>query len=152
MKKLLENPIPVLILRLFIGGLFVYASVDKIAQPHKFAIAIDNYHFLPEVLVNLWAIALPWTELVIGLFLIAGVFVEASALVSALMYLSFLIALSAALARGLDIGCGCFELTESEARINYLYLGRDFSLLLGSVWILVGYRGKLALEGIWRKG
>ncbi len=151
MKKLLANPILVLALRLVVGGLFVYAAIDKIAHPHKFAIAIDNYHFLPEILVNLWAIGLPWLELFIGLLLIAGVFVQASALVSALLYLSFFIALSAALARGLDISCGCFEMDDAKARINSLYLVRDFSLFVGSLWIVFGYRGKLALESILRK-
>lgn len=150
MKNILTNSILILILRLLIGGLFVWASYDKIASPDEFAIAISNYAFLPDKLVNIWAIGLPWLELFIGVFLIAGIFVEASALISALLYLSFIIALGWALVKGLDIDCGC-EITSEENRINYLYLLRDFSLLVASVWIAYGYRGKIAMESIWRK-
>ena len=151
MKKLLSNRIVIFVLRLVVGGLFLHACADKIASPNDFSIAVDNYRFLPEFLVNVWAIVLPWAELFIGLFLVFGVFVEASALISSLMYLSFIIALATALARGLDIGCGCFELTEAKERISHMYIVRDFSLLVGSVWILLGYRGKLAVEALWKK-
>lgn len=151
MKKILTNSVLIFILRLLIGGLFVYASVNKIQAPEEFAIAIDNYHFLPQSLVNFWAITLPWVELAIGLFLILGVFVEASALISALLYLSFFIALSYALSKGLDIGCGCFDLNDEKARISKIYLLRDFSLFLASVWILYGYRSRIAIENMWRK-
>jgi uncharacterized membrane protein YphA (DoxX/SURF4 family) len=150
-KALATNPVVILLLRLVIGGLFVVAAVPKIASPEQFAIAVDNYHFLPEALVNIWAIALPWIELVVGLLLIGGIWVEAAAMLSALMYLSFVIALSSALARGLDIACGCFDQGDEKAKIDFLYLIRDSSLLLGSIGVLLGYRGKLALEALWRK-
>jgi uncharacterized membrane protein YphA (DoxX/SURF4 family) len=153
MKKLLTNEYVILALRLFIGGMFVFASITKILHPDKFAIAIDNYHFLPTSLVNLWALTLPWVELFVGLFLVAGIFTEGAALVSALMYVSFIIALSSALARGLDISCGCFEQAGQEkgGSISWLYLVRDSSLLAGSLIIAYGYRGKLAVEQLWRK-
>ena len=152
MKKILAHPVLILILRLGIGGMFIVASIDKILEPGKFAIAIDNYRFLPELLVKVWAVTLPWIELFVGAFLVLGIFVEASALVSAIMFSSFFIALSAALARGLDISCGCFNLEDAKSnKISALNLLRDFSLIAGSVWILFGHRGKLALESLWVK-
>lgn len=150
MKKVFTNPILIFLLRLLIGGLFLYACVEKILAPEKFAIAIDNYHFLPTTLVNIWAITLPWIELAIGLFLILGIFVEASSLISAFLFLSFIIALCYALARGLDIGCGCFDLNDEKTSISRLYLLRDFSLMLGSVWIMLSYRSKIAIESLWQ--
>ncbi len=150
MKKILTNSIAILILRILIGGLFIWASYDKIANPDQFAIAISNYGFLPDFLVNIWAIGLPWIELVIGLLLVVGIFVEASALISALLYVSFIIALFWALIKGLDIDCGC-EITDGGKKINNWYLVRDFSLLAASIWIIFGYQGKIALESLWRK-
>ena len=151
MGKLLTNRALIFTVRLLIGGVFLYACADKIASPERFAIAVDNYRFLPPQLVNLWAVVLPWLELFLGLFMVLGVFVEASALLSAMMYLSFFVALAAALSKGLDISCGCFELDEAESRIGKLYLVRDFSLMVASLWIMLGYRGGLALESFWRK-
>lgn len=133
-------------MRLGIGGLFLGACISKIANPESFAIAVNNYHFLPSALVNLWAIFLPWVEAFVGILIILGIFVEASALLSALMYLSFFIALSFALSKGFDISCGCFNPEDSNSKINTLYLFRDGALLLVSVWILIGYQGKIALE------
>ena len=151
MKKIVVNQYLITVLRVFLGVLFIAAALPKIARPDQFAVAVDNYKFLPTILVNFWAIVLPWVEVAIGTFLIAGVFVEAAALISGLLYLSFIIALSAALARGLDIGCGCFKQGDTEGTINWLYLVRDSSLMLASIWVLFGYRGKLALESLWRK-
>ena len=45
--------------RLILGGVFIYASLDKIAHPAEFAKAIGNYHVVPFGLENLMALALP---------------------------------------------------------------------------------------------
>ena len=37
----------VVIARILIGGILIYASVNKIADPGGFARAIDNYHLIP---------------------------------------------------------------------------------------------------------
>lgn len=149
MKKVLTNGFIVAALRLFIGGWFILFAFGKIANPTEFCIAIDNYHFLPESLVAFWAVMLPWVELVVGLFLVLGVFVEASALISALLFFSFTIALGYAVAKGFDISCGCKS--GDESKINFWYVVRDFTLILACLWIMFGYRGKLALEGLWIK-
>ena len=62
--NLKENDILPLLVRLFVGGVFIYASIDKIMHPHGFAELVNNYHILPPYLVNLMAIFLPWLEMV----------------------------------------------------------------------------------------
>lgn len=59
--------------RLILGGVFVFASVDKILHPAAFADAVYNYQILPDSLINVAAIILPWLELVLGSLLIIGV-------------------------------------------------------------------------------
>jgi uncharacterized membrane protein YphA (DoxX/SURF4 family) len=139
-RRVLGHDAFLLAARVLIGGLFLYACVDKIADPQRFAVAIRNYHFLPDVLVNVWAIVLPWTEGVVGLALVLGIWTRGAALVASLMYLSFVIALSAALARGLDISCGCFTQGDQEAKISALYVVRDVGLFALS-GILVAFGG-----------
>jgi len=45
-----------ILFRLLAGGVFVYASVDKILHPDQFAIAVNNYQLLPEPFVNVFAV------------------------------------------------------------------------------------------------
>jgi uncharacterized membrane protein YphA (DoxX/SURF4 family) len=124
--------------RLFLGALFLWASVEKIVNPEAFAKIIENYHILPSGLVNLTALLLPWTEAVCGILLITGFFVDGAALILNLLLVIFIIALISSLYRGLDITCGCFSTTLHPAKSNlfYWYLLRDLVILSIGTWIL----------------
>ena len=52
MRKLLDNDLLTLISRLFIGGVFIYASFYKIIEPASFAKSIWYYHMVPGSLIN----------------------------------------------------------------------------------------------------
>ncbi|MDH3851011.1 MAG: hypothetical protein OEV09_08130, partial [Deltaproteobacteria bacterium] len=45
----LTHPITALVLRIVLGWVFIYASLDKIRHPDLFAEAVYNYQLLPEV-------------------------------------------------------------------------------------------------------
>ena len=127
-----------LMCRLILGGVFIYASVDKILHPAAFAEAVYNYKILPDALVNLTAIILPWLELILGVFLILGLWLPGAALLSNLLLLTFFGALVFNLARGLDIHCGCFS-TSQEATLNLcmcLHIIRDGIFLLLGFYLL----------------
>ena len=125
---------PPLAVRLILGSVFIYASADKIIHPGAFAEAVNNYQILPETLINLTAVILPWLELILGIFLILGLWLPGAVLLSNLLLVTFFGALVFNLARGLDIHCGCFS-TSQEATLNLcmcLYVIRDgIFLLLG---------------------
>jgi len=135
MRRLLDSPFFLLPARWFLGGFFLVAAAPKLLDPAAFALAVDNYHFLPSVFVNLGALVLPWVELLVGLILLLGPggegrlagLTEAAAALSALMYLSFFIALASVLIRGYDISCGCFNPVGTEP-VDALYLVRDGGL------------------------
>lgn len=95
-------------LRLFIGGLFLYSGFLKILDPHTFAESAANYLILSGRAVSLTALYLPWLELWTGaaLLLIPPLRPAAWLLIS-LMLAVFTLAKLSALARGLDISCGC---------------------------------------------
>src|ERR1700758_809573 len=80
-----------LLLRVAIGGVFVYAAWIKLREPWMlFAISIDNYHVLPEWAVTVVARTLPWVELALGLLLISGRWMRVSTVAtSALLTLFF---------------------------------------------------------------
>jgi len=94
--------------RLIMAGIFIYASIEKIAEPAKFANDVYNYQILPDVLINLTALVLPWLELLLGLCLLTGVWLPGAVLAVNGLLIAFLTALVFNLARGLDVNCGCF--------------------------------------------
>lgn len=122
--------------RLVIGVLFIYASFDKIAHVPDFARAVHNYRMLPFYAENLMAMTLPWIELFAGLFLILGYKVRGSALVLSALLVVFVVAIAAALARGLDISCGCFD-TKEGAKVGLELLVRDLIWLVMTLAILL---------------
>jgi uncharacterized membrane protein YphA (DoxX/SURF4 family) len=109
-EKVLSSKYVVFAARLILGVVFIYASLEKIQNPAGFAQAIYNYRMVPEALINIMAIVLPWLELICGILIIVGVFVRGSALLIGAMLAVFIVALSSAILRGLDISCGCFTL------------------------------------------
>ena len=108
MRKILKHPYLVLVVRCFLGVVFIVAAIEKIAIPETFAISVEAYKLLPTQLINVFALIIPWMELVCGLFLVAGVFARASAALLSALLTVFIIALISALLRELKIDCGCF--------------------------------------------
>ena len=108
MKTFLTHPLVVIIVRSFLGVVFIIAAVEKIAMPETFAIAIEAYKLMPTQIVNISALIVPWIELLCGIFLIAGAFSRASAALLSVLLVVFIVALISALLRELKIDCGCF--------------------------------------------
>jgi len=123
-----------LVLRLLLGGFFVYASLDKIWSPDAFARVIYQWQVTGPVASNLVAVSLPWVELVAGLLLVLGVWKRESALVIALLLCVFLGAAASVLVRGIDVeNCGCTSLARSEVTTS----GWPPSWARGVGWFLV---------------
>ena len=130
MNKYFKGPI-ILVCRILLGGIFIYASLDKIAHPAEFAKAIGNYHVLPFGLENLLALTLPWLELLAGVALITGVMIDGAAIMVIIMNIIFIFAISQALARGISIECGCFSVTtEGGDNIGLQTVIRDIGYLI----------------------
>lgn len=134
----LSNKYFLLILRLIVGGTFLYACLDKLLNQELFAKAIFNYKFLPDVFINIFAIVIPYIELTASVFLILGIFKRGSSFVIIVLLIVFIISLTQAYARGLDISCGCFSLeTVSEKSDILLRIIEDIFLLIGSFIIFI---------------
>jgi hypothetical protein len=106
-----------------LGGLFVYAGIQKHLAPYEFAEAIQAYQLLPSALVGLVAAALSWIEIVSGFSLIlgcllggrrfsnpfpvGGIFRRSALLLILGQSVLFIAVLLITMARGLKIDCGC---------------------------------------------
>ena len=135
MKNDLKNML-VLICRIFLGFLFIYASLEKILQPEEFAKQVGYYKALPFGLENLLAILLPWTELIVGICLLAGLLVDGATLLSIIMNLVFILAISQAMIRGIDITCGCFKVSADSEKLGLHTIIRDIIFLIMSFVVL----------------
>jgi len=91
-----------------LGALFLAAALGKIADISDFATQISHYRLAPVWSVNLFAIVLPWIELLAGLSLVLRIRPRAGAVIVLVMMIVFTVAVAAAWARGLDFRCGCF--------------------------------------------
>ncbi len=125
----------ILLGRLALGGMFLYAAYTKLRQPWMlFAFSVNSYQLLPEWAVVAVARTVPWLELGLGLLLIAGYGLRyAAAGASALLLLFFGVMLRSYFL-GLGIDCGCFGLGE---KLGVNTLVRDGFLVLLSVALAV---------------
>jgi uncharacterized membrane protein YphA (DoxX/SURF4 family) len=124
-----------IVLRLALGGLFLYAGASKFASPAAFADAIHAYRILPAALINPVALALPVFELMLGACLLVGWCLREMSLAAAFIGTVFLVAIVQARLRGLDLDCGCFGPNTWAVIKAVPPLARDAVLLAGALFL-----------------
>lgn len=136
-------------LRLYIGYVFLYACWHKIMDPGTFAIDVATYQILPLYLVNLMAVILPWIELTSGAMIVVGWRTRAAALILAGMMVMFLVAIIIALARGLEMSCGCFaSQSMQEDPISIMTVLRDLGWLAIPLYVMIFDRSPIGVDGL----
>ena len=136
----LRHPALHWVLAILVGGVFVYASLAKIADPRAFAKIVYHYQVIgpSDTLgyfpANLLAVTLPWLELIAGVLLAAGLWRREAALVTAVLLVIFIASVASTMARGIDIeNCGCFALDASGRAAGVKLILGDAALLLASL-------------------
>lgn len=141
-SRFLQKPSILLISRIILGALFIYASIDKIIQPLAFAQVIHYYRLTPPDLINFLAVIFPWMELLAGLLLIVGYRVKSSSLVINILLVFFTIVLTITAIRGINVACGCFSTSTAVKSNLVLRIIEDIGMLLLGLHILLFYKGK----------
>lgn len=136
--KTLASYLPAAV-RVILGGVFIYAAVPKIADPVAFAGSVANYQLLPYFWNYVAAAVLPFLELICGILLVTGYRVRTGAFLIALLNLAFIAALASAIARGLDIDCGCFR-QGGDKTSPWTALGRDL-VFLAMTFVVLRFEG-----------
>jgi uncharacterized membrane protein YphA (DoxX/SURF4 family) len=135
---MIRNRNILLVLRVIVGGIFIWAGILKILDPLEFAQGIANYRVFPQLISFSLALVLPWLEVICGFFIIAGIFCKASAFLVSCLLAGFLVLVFSAILRGLDIDCGCFGSLSRKA--DYKLIVIDSLLLLFSLNIFFSRR------------
>ena len=138
MRGLFTNRWVFLLLRMILGGIFIYAGALKIDSPQTFADNIAGFQLLPNACINLLALSLPVFEIIVGLMLIVGFRLRIAAFSVMVLSVIFAVALGSALVRGLQIDCGCFGEEEPSILKTWLSLGRD--ILMGIAALIIWRR------------
>ncbi len=128
-KRILKSEYLALVLRLFVGYYFIYASMSKIPYPAQFAELLGEYRILPYWSIGLLAVVVPWVELISGLFLIMGLRTRAAASVIILLLITFNVLIGVNVVIGSPINCGCYD-TVGEPVSWWKILKNTFWLLL----------------------
>lgn len=123
--------------RIGFAVMFLQAAMGKFLDPKDFSLLVTQYQFLPLPLVNGFSLWLSAFEIVVALgILLTPWEKEFSALVG-LMMVMFIVALSQALARGLGIACGCFDINgAADAGETWFSLLRDIVLMAPIIWMM----------------
>jgi putative oxidoreductase len=134
--------IGVRILEVVLGGLFLYAGLQKYLNAYEFAEAVLAYQLLPVALVGAAAAVLPWVEISAGLCLVVGLKRRSCLILLGGLVAGFLIAIFITMARGLNIDCGCGLFFQRQA--GWGAVAQDLVLL---VWVVGLYGWERRLPG-----
>jgi len=128
----------IFIARIILGGIFIYASIDKIAFPGHFANIIRGYNIIPESLVDLTAFILPWIELIIGILIVIGLFVRESSIILTSLLIIFLLSIIIQATKGPIEDCGCFgKMPFISSSNSYFLIIRNLVLISLSIMIFL---------------
>jgi uncharacterized membrane protein YphA (DoxX/SURF4 family) len=118
----------VLLCQVAVGLVFLAAALAKIGDAASFARQVHHFRVVPFGLENLVGITLPWIELLAALAILLRLAPRSGSVVAAGLMVLFTAVVGAAVARGLDIECGCFG-TADAARVGAAKLVENLGLL-----------------------
>ena len=135
---------------MLVGVVFIIASIDKIASPDAFAANIHAYGIIPYAVINLFALIVPWIELLCGVFLISGVLVQSSSGILSFLLVCFIAAMTVAIMQELKIDCGCFG-KEHATPVSWSRVLEDVGLLLLCLHLFFFPYPKFSIENLFTK-
>jgi uncharacterized membrane protein YphA (DoxX/SURF4 family) len=135
----------VLALRLVLGAIFLVAGFTKAGHGDLFAAQIAGFRILPQVVIAPIAIALPYLEILLGIYLVLGLFTRIAAWVAVVLLATFDGAIASAVVRGLSVSCGCFGPTDKTVT-TWSEVARDAVFVLLAVIVALRPPGALAVD------
>ena len=134
-----------LLVRVFLGGYFLFAAVPKIAEPYAFSVSIVHYAMMPDWSINAFALVVPWLELLVGVCLVVGFRVRSAAVICAILLAVFIAAVGWAMAHGLQIDCGCFGEANKE-EVGWGKILKNLGMMVMCAYLVWRPASPLALE------
>ena len=115
----------------YING--VIAGLTHRQVDDRFADIVHEYDMLPVIFVNAFSLMMPAVELTAGAVLVLGVWRRAAGLLATALCAAFMVAIAQAEIRGLEVECGCFDVSGMSAtHATWDLFVRDLGLLAAS--------------------
>jgi rhodanese-related sulfurtransferase len=130
-----RSPYLSVVCRVLLAAIFISFALSKIMRPAVFALNVVDYNLTPAWGVNLWSLALPWAELVVGLFLLLGIRTRAAATLIGAMNVIFIVGLVNAILHHMPINCGCVG--EVGEPVNWLKVMKNTGMLIMCIQIFL---------------
>ena len=140
------RPFVPLAVRVALGGLFLYAGVQKALDLTDTVIAVHGYALAPSLLVHPVALGLTLLEITLGMLLLLGLSTRFAAAGVAVLAAIFLAVLVQAKVRGLDISCGCFGGDGAGKGVGWVDLLREPPILAAALYLVWRGPGPFALD------
>jgi uncharacterized membrane protein YphA (DoxX/SURF4 family) len=135
----------VLAVRVLLGALFVVAGASKVGHADLFAAEIAGFRLLPAAVIAPIAIALPFLEMLLGVYLILGLFTRTAAWIAVALFAVFDLAIASAVVRGMTISCGCFGPSDATVT-SWAEVARDAVLVVLAALVALRPPGTFALD------
>lgn len=135
----------VLAVRVLLGALFVVAGASKVGHADVFAAEIAGFRLLPAAVIAPIAIALPFLEMLLGVYLILGLFTRTAAWIAVALFAVFDLAIASAVVRGMTISCGCFGPSDATVT-SWAEVARDAVLVVLAALVALRPPGTFALD------
>jgi uncharacterized membrane protein YphA (DoxX/SURF4 family) len=135
----------VLILRIVLGAIFIVAGGSKIGHADVFAAQIAGFRLLAPAVIAPIAIALPFLEILLGIYLILGLFTRTAAWAAVILLGIFDLAIASAVVRGMTVSCGCFGPADASVT-TWPEVARDAIFVILAAVVALRAPGMLALD------
>ncbi len=135
----------ILLLRVAVGVLFVWAGGAKIGHADVFAAQIAAFGLVPHALIAPLALLLPLFEVLLGAYLVLGLYTRVAAIIAVVQLAIFATAIGTAVARGLSLSCGCFGPGDKSVT-SWPEVARDLAFAAIAAFVAWQAPGMLALD------
>jgi len=150
LRPALSHPVMLLIFRVIVGGLLLFAAWQKMRSPKAFALSIGAFEMVPRSWLVPLAFFFIWQEIAGGLCLVLGIWSRGAAFICGGLLTVFLGALGWAVVNGMSIECGCFgALFGGEIGVGSLL--RNTLLIAMAAWVVAKGGGGIAVERLWAR-
>lgn len=118
-----------------LGLVFVVAGLQKLLHQDQFVTSIFRFDLVGPGAALLIGAVMPWLEIIVAFMLLTGTAPRAGAVLATVMLGVFTFAIASALARGLEISCGCFGGDQAD-NVSAWTLARNAGLLAVAAFVL----------------
>lgn len=114
---------------------FFFSGITKFMDPSQFVLETYYYRILPIGTLHILCAVLIMLELLVAFSIWVPRFRAASAFIISALMLMFIVFIGSAMARGLDISCGCFGAHSQQ--VGWSKIGENTVLLLCSLAVFI---------------